>query len=141
MAKENTKWSALLSIFISLITLFFVIHSIGLELGITTVLLISIILIIYVVGSFLTKMGAYVSIFFAPFILSIIYFQISNPSDSPMISVSLVTLFTAIMGIVTWLFVILTKNDLPNIKREKGSRSQEKEISDVMKDLEYLEIP
>ncbi|MCI2412386.1 MAG: hypothetical protein RE472_09405 [Thermoplasmatales archaeon] len=105
-----------------------------------TLLSIVLLLALFISGSFYTRAGSVVGIIFLLFIISTAYLQSISTGGSYTVTISFITLYVGIMSFSTWLFVIVNKKVVEPI-RSRGSRTQEKEIFDVINDLEFLESP
>ena len=108
---------------------------------------ISILLVLFIVGAAYTRAGIYVAFVFLLFIISAVYLQNQSQSGSDLVTATFVTIYIGMMALITWLFVIFNKSFTETEKTAKtartikGSRSQERELFDVINDLEFLETP
>lgn len=105
---------------------------------------ISILLVLFIVGAAYTRAGIYVAFVFLLFIISAVYLQNQSQSGSDLVTATFVTIYIGMMALITWLFVIFNKSFTETAKTArtiKGSRSQERELFDVINDLEFLETP
>ena len=140
MTEKFSKLNILLPVLISLIILYLasqlIFHSRDYVIFLPLLLLIG----LYITGSLYTRAGSVVGVIFLLFIISTAYLQSISTSGSDMITISFITLYVGIMSFSTWLFVIINKKVVEPI-RSRGSRTQEREIFDVINDLEFLESP
>ncbi len=105
---------------------------------------ISILLVLFIVGAAYTRAGIYVAFVFLLFIISAVYLQNQSQSGSDLVTATFVTIYIGMMALITWLFVIFNKSfteTARTVRTIKGSRSQERELFDVINDLEFLETP
>ncbi|OWP54293.1 MAG: hypothetical protein B2I18_03155 [Cuniculiplasma sp. C_DKE] len=140
MTEKFSKLNILLPVLISLIILYLasqlIFHSRDYVIFLPLLLLLG----LYITGSLYTRAGSVVGVIFLLFIISTAYLQSISTSGSDMITISFITLYVGIMSFSTWLFVIINKKVVEPI-RSRGSRTQEREIFDVINDLEFLESP
>ena len=105
---------------------------------------ISILLVLFIIGAAYTRAGIYVAVLFLLFIISAVYLQNQSQTGSDLVTSTFVTIYIGMMALITWLFVIFNKSFTETAKTArtiKGSRSQERELFDVINDLEFLETP
>ncbi len=140
MTEKLSKLNILLPVLISIIVLYLVSPLILKSEDFVTLLSIVLLLALFISGSFYTRAGSVVGIIFLLFIISTAYLQSISTDSSYMVTISFITLYVGIMSFSTWLFVIVNKKVVEPI-RSRGSRTQEKEIFDVINDLEFLESP
>ncbi len=140
MTEKLSKLNILLPVLISIIVLYLVSPLILKSEDFVTLLSIVLLLGLFISGSFYTRAGSVVGIIFLLFIISTAYLQSISTDSSYMVTISFITLYVGIMSFSTWLFVIVNKKVVEPI-RSRGSRTQEKEIFDVINDLEFLESP
>ncbi len=140
MTEKLPKLNILLPVLISIIVLYLVSPLILKSEDFVTLLSIVLLLALFISGSFYTRAGSVVGIIFLLFIISTAYLQSISTDSSYMVTISFITLYVGIMSFSTWLFVIVNKKVVEPI-RSRGSRTQEKEIFDVINDLEFLESP
>ncbi len=140
MTEKFSKLNILLPVLISLIIIYLasqlIFHSRDYVIFLPLLLLLG----LYITGSLYTRAGSVVGVIFLLFIISTAYLQSISTSGSDMITISFITLYVGIMSFSTWLFVIINKKVVEPI-RSRGSRTQEREIFDVINDLEFLESP
>lgn len=140
MTEKFSKLNILLPVLISLIILYLasqlIFHSRDYVIFLPLLLLLG----LYITGSLYTRAGSVVGVIFLLFIISTAYLQSISTSGSDMITISFIALYVGIMSFSTWLFVIINKKVVEPI-RSRGSRTQEREIFDVINDLEFLESP
>ncbi|SIM65645.1 hypothetical protein [Cuniculiplasma divulgatum] len=140
MTEKLSKLNILLPVLISIIVLYLVSPLILKSEDFVTLLSIVLLLGLFISGSFYTRAGSVVGIIFLLFIISTAYLQSISTGGSYTVTISFITLYVGIMSFSTWLFVIVNKKVVEPI-RSRGSRTQEKEIFDVINDLEFLESP
>ncbi|SJK84974.1 hypothetical protein [Cuniculiplasma divulgatum] len=140
MTEKLSKLNILLPVLISIIVLYLVSPLILKSEDFVTLLSIVLLLALFISGSFYTRAGSVVGIIFLLFIISTAYLQSISTGGSYTVTISFITLYVGIMSFSTWLFVIVNKKVVEPI-RSRGSRTQEKEIFDVINDLEFLESP
>ncbi len=140
MTEKLPKLNILLPVLISIIVLYLVSPLILKSEDFVTLLSIVLLLALFISGSFYTRAGSVVGIIFLLFIISTAYLQSISTGGSYTVTISFITLYVGIMSFSTWLFVIVNKKVVEPI-RSRGSRTQEKEIFDVINDLEFLESP
>ncbi|EQB68978.1 MAG: hypothetical protein AMDU5_GPLC00005G0051 [Thermoplasmatales archaeon Gpl] len=140
LTEKLSKLNILLPVLISIIVLYLVSPLILKSEDFVTLLSIVLLLALFISGSFYTRAGSVVGIIFLLFIISTAYLQSISTGGSYTVTISFITLYVGIMSFSTWLFVIVNKKVVEPI-RSRGSRTQEKEIFDVINDLEFLESP
>jgi hypothetical protein len=140
LTEKLSKLNILLPVLISIIVLYLVSPLILKSEDFVTLLSIVLLLGLFISGSFYTRAGSVVGIIFLLFIISTAYLQSISTGGSYTVTISFITLYVGIMSFSTWLFVIVNKKVVEPI-RSRGSRTQEKEIFDVINDLEFLESP
>jgi hypothetical protein len=140
LTEKFSKLNILLPVLISLIILYLASQLIFNSGDYVIFLPLLLLIGLYITGSLYTRAGSVVGVIFLLFIISTAYLQSISTSGSDMITISFITLYVGIMSFSTWLFVIINKKVVEPI-RSRGSRTQEREIFDVINDLEFLESP